>query len=97
MNDVERVEVLLGPQGTLYGAGTLGGAIRYIPRKPELDDTSFMVRGATFSVSESDSIGWRGGVTFNAEPDDSANLLPVFTANYDDEDRAAKQNGKQRA
>ena len=65
MTDVERVEVLLGPQGTLYGAGTLGGAIRYIPRKPEFDDTSVSVRGSTFAVSESDSMGWRGGATFN--------------------------------
>jgi len=65
LNDIERVEVLLGPQGTLYGAGTLGGAIRYIPRKPEFDDTNFTVRGGTFSLSESDSLGWRGGATFN--------------------------------
>ncbi len=65
MTDVERVEVLLGPQGTLYGAGTLGGAIRYIPRKPEFDDTSVSVRGSTFAVSESDSMGFRGGATFN--------------------------------
>ena len=65
LNDIERVEVLLGPQGTLYGAGTLGGAIRYIPRKPEFDDTTFSVRGNTFALSESDSMGWRGGATFN--------------------------------
>ena len=64
MTDIERVEVLLGPQGTLYGAGTLGGAIRYIPRKPEFD-TSVSVRGSTFAVSESDSMGFRGGATFN--------------------------------
>ena len=43
----------------------LGGAIRYIPRKPDLADTSVTVRGSTFSVNESDSIGWRGGATFN--------------------------------
>lgn len=38
--DVERVEVLEGPQGTLYGAGTLGGIVRTTPHAPGLAETS---------------------------------------------------------
>ncbi|KTF09295.1 TonB-dependent receptor [Pseudoalteromonas sp. 10-33] len=63
--DVERVEVLIGPQGTLYGAGTLGGAIRYMLKEPELDFTSVEVFGNVSQTQESDSIGGEGGFIFN--------------------------------
>ena len=62
--DIQRVEVLIGPQGTLYGAGTLGGAIRYIPNKPILDETSGKVYAGVNSVSEGGQ-GHEAGFVFN--------------------------------
>lgn len=41
IKDVARVERLIGPQGTLYGAGSLGGTIRYITNEPVLDEFQF--------------------------------------------------------
>jgi iron complex outermembrane recepter protein len=43
--DLERVEVLEGPQGTLFGAGAQAGVIRYITNKPKLDVTEGSVTG----------------------------------------------------
>jgi len=38
LGDVERIELIKGPQGTLFGATAIAGAVRYISRKPELVD-----------------------------------------------------------
>jgi len=42
MFDIQRVEVLRGPQGTLYGAGSMGGTIKYLTNSP--DSTAFSAR-----------------------------------------------------
>ena len=65
LNDLERVEVLLGPQGTLYGAGTLGGAIRYLPRRPDFSGDSFEIRTEVSQYEESENLSSDVGFTFN--------------------------------
>jgi outer membrane receptor protein involved in Fe transport len=64
--DMQRVEVLIGPQGTLYGAGTLGGAIRYIPNPVNLEYTEGSVFADVSQTQESGSLGTEGGFIFNA-------------------------------
>lgn len=71
LNDMERVETLLGPQGTLYGAGTLGGAIRYIPNRPDFDNVLLEVRGDAYIMSESSGVSHETGVTINLPASDT--------------------------
>lgn len=63
--DIDRVEALLGPQGTLYGAGTLGGAIRYLPVRPELGETSFEFGAGLNVMSHSSDLGSETRFTAN--------------------------------
>lgn len=63
--DMDRVEALLGPQGTLYGAGTLGGALRYIPNRPDTDESSLKVDLDGFGRSHSDGFGSTVTVAMN--------------------------------
>ncbi|NNE56627.1 MAG: TonB-dependent receptor [Hellea sp.] len=70
MNDLQRVEVLLGPQGTLYGAGTMGGAIRYIPNKPDFDDELFEVRTDVYGYNHGSGLSSDTGFTANVPVSD---------------------------
>jgi iron complex outermembrane recepter protein len=82
--DLERVEVLRGPQGTLYGAGAIGGTIRYISRKPSL--TKFEGRvGGGLSATQDGSLNHElnGMVNLPLAEDRAALRLNVGYADLD--------------
>lgn len=58
LDDIDRVEVLRGPQGTLYGAGALGGALRIIPNSPVLDKWEGSVEASGSRFAHSDGNGY---------------------------------------
>lgn len=62
--DVGRIEVLEGPQGTLYGAGSLGGIVRVVPRAPQLDTISGSTWAGVEAV-EHGKPGFDGGAVLN--------------------------------
>jgi iron complex outermembrane receptor protein len=54
--DLNRVETLRGPQGTLFGSGSVGGTIRYITNQPEIGDTEGLVEG-NLNLVDGDDLG----------------------------------------
>lgn len=55
--DLNRVETLRGPQGTLFGSGSVGGTIRYITNQPVMGVTEGTVEG-NVNLVDGDDLGW---------------------------------------
>jgi outer membrane receptor protein involved in Fe transport len=77
--DIERVEVLKGPQGTLFGQSATGGAINYIPAKP----TNDLRYGADFSAERFGRFDLRGFVSGPLAPGLRARLAVAGTTGGD--------------
>jgi outer membrane receptor protein involved in Fe transport len=63
--DLERVEVLRGPQGTLFGGGSEGGTIRFIQPQPSLTEASAYARVEASFIDEGDA-SYEAGIAYGA-------------------------------
>ena len=71
--DIDRIEVLRGPQGTLYGAGSEGGTIRFISNQPKLDEFEGSFHSELAGTD-------RGGLSYDEEGVINVPLIPGMAA-----------------
>ena len=69
--DVQRVETLRGPQGTLFGSGSIGGTVRYVTNKPQLGVKDVRTQ-FDLNTIDSGSAGGHVKAAFNAPLGDNA-------------------------
>lgn len=66
LKDLQQVEVLRGPQGTLYGNASIGGLLRYVTAKPDLTKSSASITAAVSQTDESDGMNYDTDLVVNA-------------------------------
>jgi iron complex outermembrane receptor protein len=69
--DLARVEVLRGPQGTLYGASSMGGLVKFVTRDPSMDGFSGRVQVGSSSVRNGDGLGYNARASVNVPLSDT--------------------------
>ena len=74
--DVQRVETLRGPQGTLFGSGSIGGTVRYVTNKPQLGVKEVRTQ-FDLNTIDSGSAGGHVKAAFNAPLGDNAAVRVV--------------------
>ena len=79
--DVDRIELLRGPQGTLYGSGSMGGTVRVITNQPKLDTFEGSVQG-TLSDTQGGSGNGGGNLMLNLPVGDTLAVRLVATDTY---------------
>jgi outer membrane receptor protein involved in Fe transport len=104
--DVERVEVARGPQGALYGSGSLSGIYRIVTRKPDLQRWAAEVRGTTATTQDGEPSGalqaylsvpvWqdRLGVRLSGYHEIQGGQLDDLNLGRKDVDRTKRQGGR---
>jgi iron complex outermembrane receptor protein len=81
MLDIERVEVLRGPQGTLYGSGAMGGTLRFITKRPVLGENSAEFRAGLSSSKDAGGLNTEAEVIANVAMGD--NFAMRFALSHD--------------
>lgn len=83
MVDIERVEALSGPQGTLYGSDAQAGTMRIITNKPDMSNMGTIIDGEVRGGDKSD-MSYRGSIVFNVPLVE--NKLAMRIVGYNDKD-----------
>ena len=80
--DLNRVETLRGPQGTLFGSGSIGGTIRYITNQPDTEDFGALIEIGVDTVTDGGTGSQFKGMVNMPFSDNAALRLVAYRTNY---------------
>jgi outer membrane receptor protein involved in Fe transport len=83
--DLERVEVLRGPQGTLYGASSMGGTVKYVGKRPNLSQFEGRAETTLSHIDGSSGLSYKANVVLNIPLQDERLGLRLLASHQSDE------------